>query len=107
VRAKKPRAKPYVPKPEGDPSRVRHGFFTREEVQALCTHLDADLADVVMFLFFAAWRIGEVRTVQWRDYDRREQTIRLRPEHRLDVRLLFACPCRRLDPWVEHASRDA
>src|SRR5262249_35498643 len=79
VRAKKLRSKPYIPKPEGDPSRVRQGFFSREEVDALCEHLDADLSDVVRFLFFSAWRVGEVRTLQWRDYDRHEQTIRLRP----------------------------
>ena len=66
VRARKLRTKPYIPKPEGDPSRVRAGFFTREEVEALCTHLDPDLADVVTFLFFSAWRVGEVRTLQWR-----------------------------------------
>jgi integrase len=33
------------------------------------------------FLFWSAWRVGEVRTLQWRDYDRTEQTLRLRPEH--------------------------
>jgi integrase len=81
VRARKLRTKPYIPKPEGDPSRVRAGFFTREEVEALCEHLDVNLADTVTFLFFSAWRVGEVRTLQWRDYDRHEQTIRLRPEH--------------------------
>ena len=81
VRARKLRTKPYIPTPEGDPSRVRHGFFTRDEVEALCTHLASDLADVVQFLFFSAWRVGEVRTLQWRDYDRQDQTIRLRPEH--------------------------
>jgi len=78
VRARKLRMKPYIPKPEGDPSRVRHGFFTRDQVEALCTHLSPDLADVVQFLFFSAWRVGEIRTLQWRDYDRHEQTIRLR-----------------------------
>jgi integrase len=81
VRAKKLRSKPYIPKPEGDASRVRSGFFSRSEVEALCTHLDPDLADVVTFLFFSAWRVGEVRTLQWRDYDRQEQSLRLRPEH--------------------------
>ena len=34
-----------------------------------------------MFLFFSTWRIGEVRTLRWRDYDRSERAIRLRPEH--------------------------
>jgi integrase len=81
VRAKKLRQKPFIPKPAGDPSRVRQGFFSRDEVDALSAHLDADLADVVRFLFWSAWRVGEVRTLQWRDYDRSEQTLRLRPEH--------------------------
>jgi integrase len=40
-------------------------------VEALCTHLDPDLADVVTFLFFSAWRVGEARTLQWRDYGRK------------------------------------
>src|SRR4029453_9442485 len=74
VRARKLRTKPYIPKPEGDPSLVRQGFFARAEVEALCAHLDADLADVVRFLFFSAWRVGEVRTLQWRDYDPQEQS---------------------------------
>jgi integrase len=81
VRARKLRTKPYIPKPEGDPSLVRQGFFARAEVEALCAHLDADLADVVRFLFFSAWRVGEVRTLQWRDYDRIELVLRLRPEY--------------------------
>jgi integrase len=80
VRARKLRTKPYIPKPEGDPSRVRQGFFTRDEVEALCGQLDVDLADVVRFLFFSAWRVGEVRTLEWRDYFPDEGTIRLRPE---------------------------
>src|SRR5262245_40842542 len=81
VRAKKLRQKPFIPKPAGDPSCVRQGFFSRDEVDALCVHLEADLADTVRFLFWSAWRVGEVRTLQWRDYDRTEQTLRLRPEH--------------------------
>ena len=72
---------PFLPKLEADPTRVRQGFFTREEVEALCTHLPAHLADRVRFLFFSAWRVGEVRTLQWRDYDRTEGTLRLRAEH--------------------------
>jgi len=81
VRARKLRTKPYIPKPDGDPSSVREGFFTREEVEALCEHLDADLADVVSFLFWSTWRVGEARTLLWKDYDRAEEAIRLRPEH--------------------------
>jgi integrase len=62
-------------------SRVRQGFFSREGVDALAGHLPPDLADVVRFLFFSAWRVGEVRSLEWRDYDRTESVIRLRPEH--------------------------
>jgi integrase len=121
VRARKLRTKPYIPKPDGDPSRVRAGFFTREEVEALCTHLAPDLADVVTFLFFSAWRVGEVRTLQWRDYDRHEQTIRLRPEHSKNkhgrvlplIGELAACldrrlAARRLDcPYIFHRDGQA
>jgi integrase len=81
VRAKRLRSKPFIPKPEGDPSRVRHGFFARDEVEALCQHIDSDLADLVRFLFFSTWRVGEVRTLEWRDYHRGERTIRLRAEY--------------------------
>ena len=47
----------------------------------MAAELPADLADAVRFLFFAAWRVGEVRTLEWRDYDRGDDVIRLRPEH--------------------------
>ena len=89
---------------------MRQGFFTREEVEELCAvcdctqatikarfwhqkkaaehpevtacwHLPPDLADMVSFLFWSAWRVGEARELHWRDYDRMEQAIRLRPEH--------------------------
>jgi integrase len=72
---------PYLPKLAPDPSRIRQGFLTRQEVDALRQHLPPDLADVVQFLFFSTWRVGEVRTIQWRDYDRADRVIRLRPEH--------------------------
>jgi integrase len=81
VRAKRLRTKPYIPRLAADPSRIRRGFFSRDQVERLTQQLPAPIADVVRFLFFSTWRIGEVRTLQWRDYDRHEQTIRLRPEH--------------------------
>jgi len=31
-------------------------------------------------LFFSTWRVGEMRTLEWRDYDRPDGVIRLRPE---------------------------
>ena len=80
VRARQLRAAPFIPKLPADPSRVRQGFLTREEVERLCFHLPPDIADVVTFLFFSAWRVGEVRTLEWRDCDRAEAVIRLRGE---------------------------
>jgi integrase len=44
-------------------------------------NLPAPIADVVLFLFFSTWRVGEAGTLQWRDYDRAESAIRLRAEH--------------------------
>jgi integrase len=49
-------------------------------VESLCQHLDEDLADAVTFLFFSTWRVGEMQTLEWPDYDRAERTIRLRAE---------------------------
>ena len=60
---------------------MRQGFFAREEVEGLCGHLDPDLADMTRFLFFSTWRPGEVRKLEWRDYDRADGVIRLRAEH--------------------------
>jgi integrase len=70
-----------LPKLEADTTRVRQGFLTREEVDRLCPHLPVDLADAVLFLFWSTWRPVEMRTLQWRGYDRTEQTLRLRPEY--------------------------
>jgi integrase len=72
---------PYLPKLTLDPSRVRQGFLTRQEVDTLRQYLPTDLADVVHFLFWSTWRVGEARTLQWRDYDRTDRMLRLRPEH--------------------------
>src|SRR5437879_3648840 len=46
-----PRSKPEIEKPAEDPTRIRRGFFTREQVEKLVEHLAAPLADVVRFLF--------------------------------------------------------
>ncbi len=72
--------RPQVDRLPADESRIRRGFFAREEVEALCRHLPDEIADAVLFLFFSTWRVGEVRTLEWRDYDRPEGVLRLRPE---------------------------
>src|SRR5207249_11752010 len=63
-----------------DESRTRRGFFSREEMESLAMRLPDAVGDLVRFRFFSAWRVGEVRTLEWRDYDRSEGVIRLRPE---------------------------
>ena len=74
------RSKPEIEKPTEDPTRVRRGFFSREQVDALCSHLPGPLADLVGFLFWSAWRVGEARQLEWRHYFREEGVIRLPAE---------------------------
>ena len=74
------RSHPYIEKPPVDEGSVRQGFFRRAEVERLCQHLPAVIADVVLFLFFCPWRIGAARRLEWRDYSEIEQALTLRPE---------------------------
>ncbi len=74
------RARPYIEKPAEDPNRVRKGFFTREQVEGLATHLPPPLADLVLFLFFSAWRVGEARALEWKHVFAAERAIRLPAE---------------------------
>lgn len=71
---------PYIPQVKPDPSRVRRGFLTSAELDRVCRLLDPDSADFVRFLFFSAWRPGEARNLEWRDYDRSGPAFRLRGE---------------------------
>src|SRR5262245_47199460 len=75
-----PHRRPQVDRLPADESRIRCCFFGRGEVEALAGHLPDAIADVVLFLFFSTWRIGEVRTLEWRDYDPSEGVFRLPPE---------------------------
>ena len=74
------RCRPEIEKPADDPSRVRKGFFTREQVETLCGHLPAPVADLVLFLFFSAWRVGEARRIEWKHYAREDAAISLPAE---------------------------
>jgi integrase len=75
-----PRSKPEIEKPSEDPTRVRKGFFTREQVDALVAHLPVPHAEIVRFLFWSAWRVGEARRLEWKHYFRDEAAIRLPAE---------------------------
>jgi integrase len=66
--------------PKLTPGAARQGFFTRAEVEDLTAHLDDSLADMVRFLFYSAWRVGEARQLEWRDYNRTGGELRLREE---------------------------
>jgi integrase len=105
-----PRSRPEIEKPAEDESRVRKGFITRTQLETLCRHLPPALADIVTFLFWSAWRVGEARTLEWRDYDRAEQVIRLRAEQSKNKRdrvlpltgELAAVIARRLEERKQH-----
>jgi len=103
------RNRPHIEKPAEDLTRVRRGFFTRDEVERLCSpcactteaiqarswppavharhqdvtpcwHLPPDVADLVRFLFFSAWRVNEGRALEWRHYFAHDGAIRLPAE---------------------------
>ncbi len=81
VRAQRLRSAPFIPRLPADPSRVRQGFLSREEVEMLIERLPGDVADAVLFLFWSTWRPAEMRKLEWRDYDRTDGVIRLRGEN--------------------------
>src|SRR5262249_49154763 len=81
VRAGKLSHRPAMPVRGTDPASIRQGFFSRREVETLATHLPLTVGDAVLFLFWSGWRVGEVRSLTWRDYDKNDHVIRLRPEH--------------------------
>jgi len=74
------RGRPDIELPEEDRKAVRRGFFRRADVERLCAHLPALLADVVLFLFFCPWRVGATRRLEWRDYSATDRALTLRPE---------------------------
>src|SRR5262249_45451354 len=94
------RARPFIEKPDLDPTAVRRGFFHRESIERLCApcdcpkgtergvpngalrcwHLPRRIADVVEFLFFCPWRVGAARRLEWHDYSDTDRTLTLRPE---------------------------
>jgi integrase len=66
---------PHVPMLRED--NVRTGFFTREEVERLCSLLNTIQAAFVMFAFLTGWRVGEIRKLLWSAVDFARNEIRL------------------------------
>jgi len=62
-------------------NNARQGFLTHEEFLRLNHALPADLRDPVMFLYLSAWRVSEMRSLQWRDVRLNDGLIILRSEN--------------------------
>jgi integrase len=58
---------------------VRRGFLEPGDFHRLHDALPGYLRDPVMFLYLTGWRVGEMRSLEWRDVD--GNAIRLRPEN--------------------------
>jgi len=57
---------------------ARTGFFTREEVDSLCSHIKKQvIADFILFGFLTGWRYDEIRNLQWSNVDFQAGEIRL------------------------------
>ena len=60
-------------------SNTRTRFIEQAQFDKLHDALPDDLKDPVLFLWLTAWRVGEMRTLEWRDVY--TDAIRLRPEN--------------------------
>jgi integrase len=47
----------------------RSGFFEREEIDALCTFLPAEVQPIVRFMFSTGWRLSEALGLEWARVD--------------------------------------
>ncbi len=66
---------PYIPHLKED--NVRRGFFVREEVDRLCSHLKKPLDSFVLFAFLTGWRKDEIRNLKWVNVDFNRGEIRI------------------------------
>src|SRR5208337_4667969 len=79
VRARKVSEAPHIAIPRED--NARQGFLTHAEFERLHAALPDDLKDVVEFLYLSGWRVGEARSLEWRDVDVEQMVVRLRIEN--------------------------
>ncbi len=70
---------PYIPML--DENNARQGFLDHGSFLALRQALPDYLKDPITFLYLSGWRVGEMRTLEWRDVDLDGNVIRLRPEN--------------------------
>jgi integrase len=69
---------PHIPMLSED-GNARQGFLSHHEFTRLRDALPEDLRDPIAFLYFSGWRVGEMRSLEWRDIDLVGQVVRLRP----------------------------
>jgi integrase len=70
--------RPHIPMLEEN--NARQGFLDHASFLALQDALPDHLKDPVAFLYFAGWRVSEMRGLEWRDVDLAGRVVRLRPE---------------------------
>jgi integrase len=58
---------------------ARPGFFEREEVERVLSHLPNDLRAFVRFAYLTGWRRGEIQQLTWRQVNFTTGTVRLEP----------------------------
>lgn len=69
---------PYIPTLEED--NARQGFVDHGSFVSLRKNLADYLRDPIAFLYFSGWRLGEMKTLEWRDVDLAGKVVHLRPE---------------------------
>jgi len=70
---------PYIALLEADPAR--QGFVEPADFARLHAALPAYLQDPIAFLYLSGWRVGEMRSLEWRDVNLAQRSIRLRSEN--------------------------
>ena len=69
---------PYIPTLEED--NTRQGFVDHAAFVSLRANLSEYLQDPIAFLYLSGWRLGEMKTLEWRDVDLAGKVLHLRPE---------------------------
>jgi integrase len=70
---------PYIQMLEEN--NAREGFVGHAEFVSLLGALPEYLKDPIRFLYLSGWRVGEMRSLEWRDVNLPNAVIRLRPNN--------------------------
>jgi len=58
---------------------ARQGFFEPDELARVLHHLPEELRLLVLFTYLTGWRVGEVKSLTWRQVDFNASVVRLEP----------------------------